>query len=387
MSIKLVDYNGKKYWRVYLCERAKLPNGKVKKIQKALLFDLKNKAIALKEKKKWKQKLIKQACLLEGSDLEFGYILGRFEVFMLSRTIGQKMNLQTAKGHISLIRRYCKCWESRIASELTRGDGREILTLAEVDGASPTQLRKIKTAINLIYNWGIEEKLIRGVPTTPVQGLQIGDERGERVPEILTLDQVQKLLFHAKKSGHPWYPVWAFAFLTGMRSGELYALKWSSVDFVQRVIRVIESYAWADRRDKCTKSGYWRLVPISHHLLEVLHFLKDLTGDDRHVLPRLPGWENGEAGKHLRLFLKKIGISDPVVFHTLRACFATHLLASGVEPVKVMAIGGWKDLKTFGLYIRLSGVSVLGVTEPLNPYLSSERQKQISVVSSESFSS
>ena len=54
------------------------------------------------------------------------------------------------------------------------------------------------------------------------------------------------------------------------------------------------------------------------------------------------------------------------MFHTLRACFATHLLASGAEPAKVMRIGGWKDLKTFEVYIRLAGIDVTGVTDAFN---------------------
>lgn len=54
-----------------------------------------------------------------------------------------------------------------------------------------------------------------------------------------------------------------------------------------------------------------------------------------------------------------------VVFHTLRACFATHLLSTGVEPLKVMRMGGWSDLKTFQIYLRMSGVDVRGVAEGL----------------------
>ncbi len=69
--------------------------------------------------------------------------------------------------------------------------------------------------------------------------------------------------------------------------------------------------------------------------------------------------------KMLRHFLNEIGIKKDVVLHTLRACFATHLLASGAEAAKVMQIGGWKDFKTFQIYIRLAGVSVKGVTESL----------------------
>ena len=54
-----------------------------------------------------------------------------------------------------------------------------------------------------------------------------------------------------------------------------------------------------------------------------------------------------------------------VVFHALRACFATHLLSTGFEPLKVMRMGGWSDLKTFQIYLRMSGVDVRGVAEGL----------------------
>jgi site-specific recombinase XerD len=70
----------------------------------------------------------------------------------------------------------------------------------------------------------------------------------------------------------------------------------------------------------------------------------------------------GQAAEVLRTFLKEIGINQHIKFHTLRACFATHLLAMGVETAKVMSMGGWKDLKTFQIYIRLAGVDVKGVT-------------------------
>jgi site-specific recombinase XerD len=64
--------------------------------------------------------------------------------------------------------------------------------------------------------------------------------------------------------------------------------------------------------------------------------------------------------------LKQIGIDKDVVFHTLRACFATHLLSLGVEQAKVMRMGGWSDLKTFQIYLRLAGVDVKGVASGLD---------------------
>lgn len=84
------------------------------------------------------------------------------------------------------------------------------------------------------------------------------------------------------------------------------------------------------------------------------------------MLPQFPEWKNGKGGRVLRMFLERIGIRKEVVFHTLRACFATHLLSTGVEPLKVMRMGGWSDLKTFQIYLRMSGVDVRGVAEALD---------------------
>ena len=75
------------------------------------------------------------------------------------------------------------------------------------------------------------------------------------------------------------------------------------------------------------------------------------------------GWRNGDAGAILREFLHSIGIEKYVNFHTLRACFATHVLASGAEPTQVMKMGGWADFKTFQIHVRMAGVDVKGVTD------------------------
>jgi len=87
---------------------------------------------------------------------------------------------------------------------------------------------------------------------------------------------------------------------------------------------------------------------------------------ETNVLPLFPEWKNGLGGNVLRMFLREIGIHKDVVFHTLRACFATHLLSTGVEPFKVMRMGGWSYLKTFQIYLRMSGVDVRGVAEALD---------------------
>ena len=82
------------------------------------------------------------------------------------------------------------------------------------------------------------------------------------------------------------------------------------------------------------------------------------------MLPRLIKWRRGEAAKVLREFCLSIGISS-VNFHALRACFATHLLNTGVSTPVVKKICGWTDEKVMTRYIRLAGIDVHGATEGL----------------------
>lgn len=241
-----------------------------------------------------------------------------------------------------------------------------ILGQAKEAGCKVAQLKKIKSSVNVIFKWAIEERLVVGVHTSPTEGVNVSD-KVERVPMILTLEEIKTFLKKAKEERHPWYHIWSFAFLTGMRSGELKALQWKDIDFERKIISVSKSYSAPKRVIKCTKAGYWRNVPISKDLHQIIMELKEASDcdPDEFVLPRLGTWENGEAGKVLRAFLQRYDINKHVVFHTLRACFATHLLAKGVDQATVMKIGGWRDIKTFQIYVRLAGVEVKGATDVL----------------------
>jgi integrase len=114
----------------------------------------------------------------------------------------------------------------------------------------------------------------------------------EKVPDILTLGEIKQFLERGKELQNEWYPIWAMALLTGMRNGELYALEWSDVDFENSLIRVSKSYNSSLKIVKSTKAGYWRNIPISSQLRELLIGLKS-KGLNQHVLPRLGCWNQG----------------------------------------------------------------------------------------------
>ncbi len=154
------------------------------------------------------------------------------------------------------------------------------------------------------------------------------------------------------------------ALLTGMRSGELYALLWADIDWENNAITVSKSYDGRFNVIKSTKAGYWRTVPISAELRTLLMGIRVQTDGRPHVLPRPRMWQMGLQAQELRKFCLGVGLPS-VRFHALRACFATQLIRNGVPPIQIQKICGWKDLKTMQRYIRLAGIEVTGATEAL----------------------
>lgn len=365
MAISDYDVNGETFYRVYVQARGK--TNKKTRLQK-VLKGIKSLAAARREEKRLIRELTTKVAKLEGMGLLWSEVIHRWEIAGVNGHLGSRVNRHTVKDHSARLKNYTEVWLNKPASELTRSDGRQILDLAKSKGASTSLLKRLKNSINTIYDWGLEEGIIKSgdrvVNHSPVYGLGV-EAKVEKTPPILTLDEVRTLLFEAKLQGHPWYPHWALAILSGMRSGELWALKWEDVDEENGIIRVTKSYNKTIKLLKSTKSGKWRNVNISPQLKEILVFIKNEDPISDYVLPRIGAWENGQAGKVLRMFLKRIGIEKYVTFHTLRACFATHLLATGAEPMKVMRMGGWSDLKTFQIYIRMAGVDVKGVSDAL----------------------
>lgn len=379
MSIKEYEENGKKYWQVYVDVRSR--KDRRIRVQKRLV-GIESQAEAIAEEKRLGRVLTERLVKLESKGLKWRDIIDRWERYQ-ELFPSKRYAKTTVEDYVSLLRNWTMPWLNLVAADLNRGDARAVIRLAQAEGKSGAFCKHLKNTINLIFKWGIDEKLICGVQTTPVQGLDIEVEREEKFPEILSIDQVRALLQLAKEQQHPWYPIWVMALYTGCRSGELQALRRCDVDLIDRdaaikaeqlppekrhygLIRIRRN--WNSRMKELgpTKAGYWRTVPVSSVMYWFL--IKELKvetmASDAPLLPQFTDWKLGIQAVILRGFCEANGLPS-IKFHTLRACFATHLISTGAPPTIVMKICGWKDLKTMQRYVRLAGVDECGATELL----------------------
>ncbi len=280
---------------------------------------------------------------------------------------------QTLFDAVRSLHNWTNDWYKLPAANITATDVTKLFHRMRAAGVSETTIGKMRGDIRKVFEFGLLFDHIRGVRNNPTNGVTIKSRKRMRT-EILSEDEIKKLLSYAKSYEPSWHPIYAFAVYTGCRNGELYSLKWSDIDFQERLITVQRSYNKMFNEEKCTKTGEWRRVSICDPLWEIVLELKRNHDHDLergackypgYVLPRPGVWQNGEQARKLREFCEEIGIT-PICFHTLRACFATELLRRGVDVPSVMRVGGWKSLKTMMHYVRLSGMADKGITDPLD---------------------
>lgn len=257
----------------------------------------------------------------------------------------------------SLVTHTYPLWSERKINEISTGEIRDLIQeqLREFSEAHRKSMLKF---VRAVFRYALEHEIIERDPT-PKLKFKIN----EKIKKVLTESEVRTFLQKAKECNHPWFPVWALACYTGLRNGELYALKWENVSLEKRLIFITHSWNKINGL-KETKSGDDRIVEIAPSLVPILKQLQKNNCTD-YVLPRIRDWETGTQAKPLQEFLKDIGL--PLIrFHDLRASWATIMLSKGVEPIKVMSMGGWKDLKTMQIYVRKSGINIYGITDSLS---------------------
>lgn len=373
MAIREKNIDGRITYEVSLNIRSKLyPDLRVQKMKREIK--------TLREAQMIEREMIRDCAAeltrREGAAATWVELIDKWELAHRDPMLGtRQIQKNIVREMVAFMRKWTKDWNDRPCHEIRPGDVRKVLNELEAQGYSRSRLRALKSCVNVFFRWGIEENIIRGISHSPAIGIELAKVYHEKPPQILSLAEIHKLLEAAKELDHEWYPIWAMALNTGMRSGELYSLEWNDIDWDNRLITVSKSYNKKLNAFKSTKAGYWRKVPMNLETENLLHDLQK-TADGPFVLPRIEIWRRGEGAKVLREFCEGIGISS-VCFHALRACFATHLLNLGVTSPVVKKICGWTDEKVMTRYIRLAGIDVAGATKDLNFIRSIKESKEI----------
>jgi len=192
------------------------------------------------------------------------------------------------------------------------------------------------TMLKAMFNKGIQWDLLTDNPAVGVGKLR---EAGGRT-RFLDHEEIKRLLNSASEA---FRPILLTALHTGMRRGEILNLKWTEVDFKNRIITVQES-----------KSGKKRMLPMDDTVSEALSLLPTRF-QQGYVFPS-PVNEGQPRYDFKRQFGNAVKEADihNFRFHDLRHTFASHLVMSGVDLMTVKELLGHANLTMTMRYAHLA---------------------------------
>jgi integrase/recombinase XerD len=177
----------------------------------------------------------------------------------------------------------------------------------------------------------------------------------KHLPVILSGKQLERLFAAADNIKHRGLLMTAYS--AGLRVGEVTRLKVSDIVSDRMMIRVEQGKGMKDR-----------YTVLSNRLLEVL---RDYWRIYRPKLRLFPDDSNqpmvcAQAHYIYTKTLKKAGIKIAGGIHTLRHCFATHLLEAGVDLRTIQTLMGHKSITTTARYLNVTSKTLQGVPSPLD---------------------
>jgi integrase len=216
------------------------------------------------------------------------------------------------------------------------------------DKLSDRTVNKYLTVLHGIFVWAQRRYQL---PSNPVANVERRPQAKRANIDVFSREEVLALVRAAASEQDG--TVYLTAAFTGLRLGELLALRWRDVDFPNSAIHVRQSFT--NGRVDTPKSGQERTVPLADEVAQALAKLnkrEDHTADDDLAFCGALGGHL--AGHKLRdrykAALEKAGLRR-LRFHDLRHTFGSHAIRTA-DSREVMEWMGHQDLATTQRYLQ-----------------------------------
>jgi len=199
------------------------------------------------------------------------------------------------------------------------------------EGVSSQTINHLITFLKAVFQKMIDDEIISHNPLRKVKKLRVIHKKFE----VLDSKEVEILLNTAQEHFSDFYPLIFTATFTGMRQGELLALSWDKIDWINRKIIIDANYTL--REVTTPKSNKTRTIDMSEGLVKVLKEwkLRCVNNGKNLVFPNKEGNYIDPNNLNKRVYhplIEKAGVKT-VRFHDLRHTFASLLIAKNI-PIK-----------------------------------------------------
>jgi site-specific recombinase XerD len=257
----------------------------------------------------------------------------------------------TQRGYLSAITAFA-VFLGRSPDLADREDLRRYQLHMRSNGASATSMNAAVSALRFFFTTTLERGDANAGMTT------VREPR--RLPVILSPEEVRRLLDAAQGSspgGLKYKAALSVAYGAGLRAAEVVSLKLSDIDSERMVIRVEQGKGRKDRYAMLSESlldvlrAWWREAHPQGWLFPGQNPVNPLT--------------TRQLRRACHAASQAAGIDKRVSLHTLRHCFATHLLEQKVDIRMIQVLLGHQKLDTTARYAQVASTTLRAVKSPL----------------------
>lgn len=248
-------------------------------------------------------------------------------------------------------------FRDRSMDRITPEDVADLVANLEGKELAPKTIKNVIATFSAMFNFACAPRR-RWATQNPCVGAELPAVEEETEIRFLTVDELHLLVVHARRGIFQTLDaaLYLVAAMTGLRLGELVALRWRDVDWIAGKIRVRQNYV--RRRYGTPKSKRsTRSVPMADEVggaLERLFKASRWQGDNDLVFahPATGGpIPKANVTRRMHKALADAGLDDTHVFHDLRHTFGTSVAATGKVPMRTLQEWmGHKHLSTTERY-------------------------------------
>lgn len=252
---------------------------------------------------------------------------------------------------------------SKPIGKVTVHDVDDLIRTMRRKGLAPKSIRNYVGTLSAMFKWAAEPKrqAAWGVAANPCVGSNLPGRAAKKAAgeiSYLTTDEVWTLADAAQPGPYAQVDrvLYLTAAMTGLRFGELLALRWQDIDWAGATVHVRRNYDYVNKILKAPKSGKVRSVPLAPELaaeLDALSRSSRFTRDSNLVFGDPRDGQPLRRTPTMRRYQRALAAAllDPGFdFHDLRHTFGTRLAAAG-EPMRdIQEYMGHADLSTTQIY-------------------------------------
>lgn len=234
--------------------------------------------------------------------------------------------------------------------------------IKSINNKSDKSIARLLTTLRMFYDYLEQKGIIKTSPMDSISGPKIG----KYLPDVLSIDEVDKLLDIKIDNNFKFRDkcILELLYSSGLRITELVTLKFENLSLDECIVKVMG------------KGSKERIVPLNDITVD---YLKDYIENIRPLMLKGISTDYIFLNNHgkpitrqavFKMIKKRasdVGIKKSISPHTLRHSFATHMLASGADIRFIQELLGHSDVQTTEIYTHIINETLKNDYNDLNP--------------------